>query len=735
MKERVLLVDRSPHADALEQSLRGLGYVVERRADGATTERRAAEDRAAQDRAAEDWPALALLEASPDGVDAAGRLGACGVPIIFVVSGEDDALIERTEAAEPFGYLVHPMEERQLALTLRAALAARRRRATRSDDTSPSRAEPATMRRAGGVAELRDVVAEHEEQRELMATVLNSISDGLIVTDREGRYLVFNSGAERLLGEPMSDTPPDERGRTYGMYLPDGKTPFPSAETPLARALRGEHTNDVEVFVRNAHQPDGISVTASGRPLRDQAGHLSGATIIFRDVTEMKRARDDLETANQLLHERTQTMEAVFEGMSDGVLLLDAEGTVLFRNGSVERMLGRGMIERVDPSRWREGHGIFFPDEVTRIPQEELPHMRAVRGEHCEDHEQFIRNPKIPNGVHLSVDARPMYDPSGAQSGVVLVARDITHHHRVQQALTDAFAHGRLEVLDTIVHNVGNAINSVLIGVTSVREEVRDNVLLRRLSALAEAIEARDDDWGEFVTKDPQGRQVLPFVVALARDFEAQNAQLGRIIERVAARVRHIAEILRTQPAHFDGTLGRADIVLEKALDDAAGILRESLARRGVALHVRCATAPREIRVQESKFQQLIVNLVKNAMDAIEELREKRAATEAGKIGIDAYLEGDSLVIDVSDDGIGIDPADFRSIFFPGYTTKEDGTGLGLHSAANYVIGSGGTIRPLSDGVGHGATLRVAWKVATIVPPKPERAGAGVAGREAGAGA
>ena len=76
----------------------------------------------------------------------------------------------------------------------------------------------------------------------------------------------------------------------------------------------------------------------------------------------------------------------------------------------------------------------------------------------------------------------------------------------------------------------------------------------------------------------------------------------------------------------------------------------------------------------------------------------------------------DSLVIDVTDNGIGIDAAEFQRIFFPGYTTRTEGTGLGLHSAANYVIGAGGTITPLSRGVGRGATMRIAWRLGSILP-------------------
>ena len=112
MNERILLVDRSPRAEALEQSLCALGYVVERCPDGAPVVQRPAEG----------LPAVAMLEATRDGVDAGRSLGACGVPVVFLVHAEDDALLEGAAAAEPLGYLVHPVHEQQLDLTLRATL-------------------------------------------------------------------------------------------------------------------------------------------------------------------------------------------------------------------------------------------------------------------------------------------------------------------------------------------------------------------------------------------------------------------------------------------------------------------------------------------------------------------------------------------------------------------------------------------------------------------------------------
>ena len=79
------------------------------------------------------------------------------------------------------------------------------------------------------------------------------------------------------------------------------------------------------------------------------------------------------------------------------------------------------------------------------------------------------------------------------------------------------------------------------------------------------------------------------------------------------------------------------------------------------------------------------------------------------------------LVVDIIDNGIGIDPSRLRSVFNAGYTTKKNGSGLGLHSAANFVIGSGGSIQPLSAGIGHGTTMRVTLRIAA--PPQIAPAG------------
>ena len=89
-------------------------------------------------------------------------------------------------------------------------------------------------------------------------------------------------------------------------------------------------------------------------------------------------------------------------------------------------------------------------------------------------------------------------------------------------------------------------------------------------------------------------------------------------------------------------------------------------------------------------------------MKAIDELARSDGLNETPRIEIKAYINEDFLYLDITDNGIGIAQKDSKLIFNAGYTTKELGTGLGLHSSANFVIGSGGAIHPLSDGIGKG---------------------------------
>ena len=442
-----------------------------------------------------------------------------------------------------------------------------------------------------------------------------------------------------------------------------------------------------------------------------------------RQVDELRGAGARSKRMEAELHQRVQVLDAIIRSMGDGVVVADAEATITLFNPSAERILGGGMTDR-PPDEWTDLYGVFYPDRSTPVPAEELPLVRAVRGEAVDDEEFFIRNPSVPAGVHISATASPVRNESGAVVGGVSVLRDVSERRMEQEALSQAFTHGRLEVIDTVLHNIGNAINSVATGMDTLHEHYRDLEVTRRFNALAKLVGAHDHDWTTWLEHDAQGRRLRPFLLALIRDLNSEQELVRKTAARVRDRVRHIVDIIRTQEFFTDGTVESTLVDLRRTINDAARMVNEPLGRRAVAVEVDCSRAPTEILVQESRFQQMLVNLLKNATEAVD-ARAARLENDPGwqpAVRVAAYRGGQagSLVIDVVDNGIGIDPSRFRSVFNAGYTTKRDGTGLGLHSAANFVIGSGGSIQPLSDGIGHGTTMRVTLRLPELAE-EPKR--------------
>lgn len=129
-------------------------------------------------------------------------------------------------------------------------------------------------------------------------TVLHSLPDGVTLANAEGRIVFSNRAADQILGvTAATDASPDEWAEHYGVFLPDGETPFPTDRYPLVRALKGEITKDVEMLVRNPANPDGALISVSGRQLFDADGAPIGAAVVFRDITELRRAQRGLEEA------------------------------------------------------------------------------------------------------------------------------------------------------------------------------------------------------------------------------------------------------------------------------------------------------------------------------------------------------------------------------------------------------------------------------------------------------
>ena len=145
-------------------------------------------------------------------------------------------------------------------------------------------------------APIRPAEETLRQQNRILKSIVENIGEGLVVADGSGKFVLSNPAAERILRFDPTTGPLDQWENLHGYqsYLPDMVTPFPWEERPLVKAMRGEAVDEVEIFVRHSKAPEGMWMSATGRPIIDEDGALSGGVSIFRDITRLKHAEEAL---------------------------------------------------------------------------------------------------------------------------------------------------------------------------------------------------------------------------------------------------------------------------------------------------------------------------------------------------------------------------------------------------------------------------------------------------------
>ena len=201
-----------------------------------------------------------------------------------------DALIRAVNDGQIHSYVPKPWNPRNLRVTVLKA-------AARAVETNRRK------RAAEIVAEQQAALARSEQayrdQTKLLQSVLDGMSDGVMVADENGRMLMLNPAAKDMVDPGTEDTLRSEWGHRNGVYLPGTDTVYPADQLPLARALRGETADGIELFVRNAKHPGGISVSVNARPLRGDSGEVRGGVAVVRDITAAKSSQEALRKSKE----------------------------------------------------------------------------------------------------------------------------------------------------------------------------------------------------------------------------------------------------------------------------------------------------------------------------------------------------------------------------------------------------------------------------------------------------
>ena len=191
----------------------------------------------------------------------------------------------------------------------------------------------------GLLMERKRAAEQLSDTNEILQSILSNMGDAVIVADKGGHFLVFNPAAERMFGKGAMQMPFTEWSHRYGLYLADKITPFPEDQLPLARSIRGEEVNNVEMFLRHERAPHGLWTEITGRPLRGANGDVLGGVIVCRDITQVKeeeffRAGQsgvlEMIAADAPLADVLTSLVLLMEGQAEGlrcsILLLNRDG-------------------------------------------------------------------------------------------------------------------------------------------------------------------------------------------------------------------------------------------------------------------------------------------------------------------------------------------------------------------------------------------------------------------------
>ena len=276
------------------------------------------------------------------------------------------------------------------------------------------------------ITERRRVQAALERERAFLAATLESLSDGVVACDAEGRIALFNRATREFHGLPEAALPPERWADHYRLLQPDGETPLPADEVPLWRAFQGEELRAVGMVIAPTGAPR-RHVRVSGRPIRDGAGDMLGAVVAMHDVT----AQDAAERA---LRDSEARYRGVVE-LSPDAILVHVGGVVRYANRRAATLLRAETPEALVGVRVAE---LVPADE--RAALAERAHRIASGGAPAELRDQRIIR-QDGSVVHCEVTAGPA--PYDGGRGVQVVLRDVTARRRAVAALKTSEARFR----------------------------------------------------------------------------------------------------------------------------------------------------------------------------------------------------------------------------------------------------------------------------------------------------
>jgi len=490
-----------------------------------------------------------------------------------------------------------------------------------------------------------------------LESALNAVLDivgSMMDFDQAAIYLWDPPAQLRLIASRGSDAAAEHADREVCTWVAREGKAFLSS-TALAAPDRVSCMATVPLVI-DQHCLGVLCVRSLSRPHPYAEEQVKLLSIIGSQAAAIYRALQSLGTLSRY----TQN---ILESMVAGVVGLDNEGKIVMWSPTAERILdypsslasGRTLDQVMDEVARKQGPALgSLPLLVRRV---------TATGQALST--QALHLPSADGGRILAASCSPLRDEAGDHVGSVLLIEDVTEHRRMEERVT------RMNQLAAVGHLAAN-----------IAHEIRNPISAIKTAA-------------QFLSKEYRKEELI--------------AQFAGIINEECDRLTKTTTDFLTfaRPSSLQLHPASLGAVLERTLK----LVGPELESQGITLDCRLEPLP-EVMADPDELEQVFLNLLKNAIQAIE---------GPGRITVAASaLPDGSLQVAVSDTGCGIQPDYLEEVFKPFFTTRTTGTGLGLAIVRKIVEAHGGRVT-ISSELARGATCLIVLPGPGQAPaPRPE---------------
>lgn len=439
------------------------------------------------------------------------------------------------------------------------------------------------------------------------------------------------------------------------------------------------------------------------------------------DREQIERSMDlsskELLERNRELGLAESKYRAIFENVCEGIFQVTPSGELLSANPSLAKICGYENSDALKSAIVNMG------DQVYARPGRRAEVLERIEREGSAIELESEWRRRDGTIIWISETAHAVRDANGNVSYYEGTIWDITGRKSAEAERQQLHARlvalsrqaGMAEVATGVLHNVGNVLNSVNVSADVIATRLRESELASLTKVIA-ILREHSSDLTDYLTSHPQGQMVPQFLGELVQCLNEEQSAIQAEVTALARGIEHIKQIVSAQQSIAKGSnlLTAAD---PAALMDAALVMHgHSMERHSIEV-VRRYESVGEIPLDKHKVLQILINLVSNAKHAI-------SAHGGGVKRITATIRRTDaspkqLKFELADTGNGIRAENLTRIFSHGFTTKADGHGFGLHSAANAAREMGGSLSAVSAGDGMGATFILELPLHSVELEKP----------------